>query len=71
MIIPDVTYTRAPLNDTAITDTAGQRGIDVPALSRYRLQAQAARGFIFGFGNMSPEPLPPAVRRFADIVAAT
>lgn len=78
LVIPEVTaglhltaHARGPLSDRAITDAARQRGIDVPALSRYRLQSQEATGFIFGFGNTAPERISPAVRRFAEVVAAT
>jgi GntR family transcriptional regulator/MocR family aminotransferase len=59
-----------PIDDAAITDAARLRNIDVPALSRYRLRNHAAQGFIFGFGNTSPDRIRRAVRRFGQIVAA-
>jgi GntR family transcriptional regulator/MocR family aminotransferase len=77
LLIPDVTaglhltaHALGPLDDAAVTDAARQRGIDVPALSRYRLQDRTATGFVLGFGNTAPERIPPAVRRFAEVMAA-
>jgi GntR family transcriptional regulator/MocR family aminotransferase len=78
LLIPDVTaglhltaHALGPLDDAAVTDAARQRGIDAPALSRYRLQDKTAKGFVFGFGNTAPERIAPAVRRFAEVMAAT
>jgi GntR family transcriptional regulator/MocR family aminotransferase len=77
LLIPDVTaglhltaLAQEPLDDAAITDAARQRGIDAPALSRYRLQDGTAAGFVFGFGNTAPDRIVPAVRRFTEIMAA-
>ncbi|KRE03218.1 hypothetical protein ASE61_12055 [Bosea sp. Root670] len=77
LLIPDVTaglhltaHALGPLDDAAVTNAARQRGIDAPALSRYRLQDRTATGFVFGFGNTVPERITPAVRRFAEIMAA-
>lgn len=64
------TYSRAALDDKRVADAARGRGVDTPALSRYWLEGRGTTGFVFGFGNTPSERIPPAVRRFADVLAA-
>jgi GntR family transcriptional regulator/MocR family aminotransferase len=58
-----------PLDDAAVSRELLAHGIDVPALSDYRIGDAQACGFVFGFGNTSAERIGAALGVFSDAVA--
>jgi TctA family transporter len=50
------------VDDQAVSATAGEKGVEAPALSRYYLDGEARNGLVLGFAPVAPDEMSPAVR---------
>ena len=62
---------RKPIDDVGAASRCRQAGIFVPALSACYALEKRRFGFMVGFASTPEENIPPAVRRFAEIVRAS
>jgi len=63
--------TLASGSDVKLRDAAGERGIEVGALSDYFLGRARTRGLVFGFGCVRPPAIRAGCRELAKALAAT
>jgi GntR family transcriptional regulator/MocR family aminotransferase len=60
----------AAVSDRRVADLAAREGVEVGALSSYRIAPSRRGGLVFGFGGVRPAAMRPAAQRLARALAS-